>query len=55
MTPVFSGCLPKGVHKAIDADLSGTSALMLESMTKKRSSPKLPGYADRPAYRPVTA
>ncbi len=47
--------LKRAVHKAIDkVDLSGTSALMLESMTKTIVT-GVTRYADRPAYHPVTA
>ena len=48
--------LKRAVHRAIDkVDLSGTSALMLESMTKKRSSSGAAGYADRTVDRPSPA
>ncbi|MFP1455183.1 DUF445 family protein [Escherichia coli] len=45
--------LKRAVHRAIDkVDLSGTSALMLESMTK-RSSSRAAGYADRTVDHPL--
>ncbi len=48
--------LKRAVHRAIDkVDLSGTSALMLESMTKKQSSSGAAGYADRTVDRPSPA